>query len=118
MEEVECPYCEYTGAVRSVEAHISGSCEGDHAGEVGRSYREELRMQIEESPEIVDEERASVPDGGTGPTKGQVLVIVTALFLVSVVVMSFTGDVEEDEPEPEEEDETESDAETLTLMEG
>jgi hypothetical protein len=45
--DVECPVedCGYTGPVESVEAHISRSVEGDHEGEVGRIYREDLTAQ-------------------------------------------------------------------------
>jgi hypothetical protein len=51
MVEVSCPLgdCDYTGPVKSVEAHISGSTEDDHEGEVGRRHREGLVEQAEGS---------------------------------------------------------------------
>lgn len=51
MVSVECPFdgCDYTGSVGSVEGHISGSQSGDHQGEVGRHFREELVDRAEGS---------------------------------------------------------------------
>lgn len=44
--DVTCPACEdYTGAMSSVEAHISRLTDDDHAGTVGREYRGELEQQ-------------------------------------------------------------------------
>lgn len=47
MAEVDCPYCDYSAPLKSVEAHISGSSNGDHEGQVGRNHREELVEQAE-----------------------------------------------------------------------
>lgn len=49
--DVTCPACEeYTGPMSSVEAHISRLTDDDHAGTVGREYREELEQQESEMP--------------------------------------------------------------------
>ncbi len=42
-QETTCPICgDYSGAPRSVAAHISGMSDDLHKGEVGRSYEDEL----------------------------------------------------------------------------
>lgn len=39
-----CPLCErFSGSPESVEAHISGSGDEDHEGEIGKDFREQLR---------------------------------------------------------------------------
>lgn len=49
MATAECPVgeCGYTGPVKSVEAHLTGSASGDHAGKLGRNFREDLIGQVE-----------------------------------------------------------------------
>jgi len=70
LVSVECPFdgCDYTGSVDSVEGHISGSQSGDHRGEVGRHFREELVDRAEESinspsTDILDLDES--PDGSS-----------------------------------------------------
>lgn len=68
MVDVTCPVdsgCDYSGPVRSVEAHISGSQQGDHQGEVGRDHREELVDRAEATASggaTEDQEVAESPD--------------------------------------------------------
>jgi len=78
MAECECPIdgCDFTGPLKSVEAHISGSASGGHEGETGRGFREKLREQIEsrlngggdseESDDGSDESEASDADSEGG----------------------------------------------------
>lgn len=35
----DCPFCEYEGATRQVEAHISGRSDENHRGRVGADWR-------------------------------------------------------------------------------
>lgn len=65
MAEVECPVeggCDYAGSVKSVEGHISASTEGDHQGEAGANFREELRKQAEAVAEAGREGASEVAD--------------------------------------------------------
>jgi len=52
MVEIECPVegCDFSGPLKSVEGHISAS-NGNHKGEAGANFREELRDRAEEALE-------------------------------------------------------------------
>lgn len=52
MVEIECPVegCDFSGPLNSVEGHISAS-NGNHKGEAGANFREELRNRAEEAVE-------------------------------------------------------------------
>jgi hypothetical protein len=93
MVEVGCPVdgCDFSGPVRSVEAHISGSTSGEHLGEVGRRYRQELTGLAEratESNEELRESLATPPSEAGSGASGRQLLVATALF---VVVVAFAG---------------------------
>jgi len=66
MAEVECPVggCDYSGPVGSVEAHLSGSTEGEHSGSTGRDFREELVEEAENTAEAGSTEGSETKDGG------------------------------------------------------
>jgi hypothetical protein len=61
--ETECPIadCDYSGNPASVEAHISGSKSGGHAGEVGQNYHDEIHNE-NNSVEITDNELPDIVD--------------------------------------------------------
>lgn len=136
MAEVACPLgdCTYTGPLRSVEAHISGNQDPDHKGEVGRTYRQDLREQLEaEDPararvaageaegseealvepteeSTEDGEESEVPEaaseeGGQGSVPpGWMLLFATVALLVIVLATSVTS-VEVSDGEADQEDE-------------
>lgn len=64
MVDVECPLdgCEYTGSVKSVEAHISGNSRGEHQGKVGRQFRDRLVDGSSQPVELEPEEKADPPE--------------------------------------------------------
>lgn len=130
MAEVNCPVesdCGYTGSVGSVEAHISGSQQGDHKGAVGRHHREELVDQAEDTgpTSLGDTGRGS--SGSTGldrkndpdqngssivadssfPPGRAVLFATVALVLVTVATTGPTGSTGEGSEGSEETAETE-----------
>jgi len=58
-----CPLCgDYTGSRASVEAHISGSRDETHRGEVGRNYREEIEAGVAKIEEGADEIVTEIED--------------------------------------------------------
>lgn len=62
-----CPLCDYTGPRRSVEAHVSGSTDEAHQGEVGRNYRERIRSTVgDDDPEAQEAEKATPPTASEG----------------------------------------------------
>lgn len=66
MATTECPIgdCGFTGPVKSVEAHISGSMAGEHAGRVGREFREQLIDAVERAASGAEDLAEDV--GGAG----------------------------------------------------
>lgn len=90
---VQCPWCDYSGMVGSVEAHISGSADEAHRGKVGHDLREYL-PQTPDSGEENDSE-TSVPDlpepGENDAPPGWALVVATVLFVVVMVAVSSGG---------------------------
>lgn len=76
MATVRCPIdgCEYEGALQEVEAHLSGSTEGEHRGQYGADRRGELVEQIE------DELNESEPAVST-----RTVMLTQAVFVVVVV---------------------------------
>jgi hypothetical protein len=106
--------CDYTGATRSVEAHISGSSDEAHSGQLGRNWRstiegshEEQRPAIEpeEQAEVATEEATEAPgaetsNGDLALPPGLTLVVATVALGILVVVASAdtgSGAVEETE---------------------
>jgi hypothetical protein len=115
--------CDYTGATRSVEAHISGSSDQAHSGQLGRNWRSTIEASHEEQqPEIEPEEQAEVAteeateapgaessNGDLALPPGLALLLATVALGVVVVVASAdtgSGGVEEGE-ESEGEDDSE-----------
>lgn len=62
---VNCPIegCGYAGELSSVEAHISGSTQGEHEGEAGREHREDLAEEAEVAATEEATEEASEREG-------------------------------------------------------
>lgn len=91
MSEATCPIggCGYAGQLRSVEAHISASRTGQHRGEVGRSYREQLR----ETTSDADGDNSPMTSGSKleGP-KLAVLLPVALIVLGSIIIGSVIYD--------------------------
>lgn len=117
MEECECPYCDYTGPVDSVEGHISARTDGGHAGELGRYHREELVGRAagdEQGAESSESVAESVDSAGPGTG----IVVATLLFALVIVAISVMGDGgESDQSLEEESDEDEQDGQ-VALVEG
>jgi hypothetical protein len=110
--------CDYTGPTRSVEAHVSGSSDEAHSGQLGRNWRstieashEEQQPAIEpgERAEVATEEATEAPgeessNGDLALSPGLTLVVATVAFALVVVVASAdagSGEVEEIEEETE-----------------
>lgn len=68
MAQATCPVgdCDYTAPVKSVEAHISGSGSGEHAGRVGREFREQLVGTVEDAANGASEVAEKVAGEGEG----------------------------------------------------
>lgn len=93
MVEVDCPAggCGYSAdSVKSVEAHISGSTAGDHAGHLGREFREDLVEQAEARTNGGGEHTLPLPSLDLTPSMW-VGIIVVAFLLLVVVQSSPTG---------------------------
>lgn len=116
MATAQCPIgdCDYAGPVKSVEAHISGSPAGEHAGRIGREFREQLVGAVEQAAngaEEVVEEVAGEGEGSILPaltTQQWLLVVGVALVLVWAATRrsreagasaASVEDEEEDQPE-------------------
>jgi len=56
-----CPLCDYVGPSRSVEAHVSGSTDEAHRGEVGRNYRERIRATVGDDDSGAEEAEKATP---------------------------------------------------------
>jgi hypothetical protein len=104
MVEIGCPVdgCDFTGNVDSVEGHISGAQSGDHGGEVGRHFREELIERAEVAAEGGESGDASetnyAPEGSpTATSSGTRIAPSTALIVASVVfgLSAFAGSTSE-----------------------
>ena len=78
MATVGCPCkkCEYSGTVSGVEAHVSGSTEGDHKGRSGGEFRDRL---IKDAEAGLSEEPES---------SAATALIASTLVLVLIVVLS------------------------------
>lgn len=110
----KCPMdgCDYTGPTRSVEAHVSGSSDEAHSGQLGRNWRSTIEASHEEQrPAVEPEERAEVAteeateapgaessSGDLALPPGLTLVVATVAFALVLVVASAdagSGEVEE-----------------------
>jgi len=67
---VQCPWCDYEGSRRSVEAHVSGSTDDDHSGRVGNHLAEVLDEDGGESVESSGELPSLTPVAGAGSEPG------------------------------------------------
>lgn len=115
----QCPMdgCDYTGPTRSVEAHLSGSSDEAHQGQLGRNWRSTIEASHaddgdqDEQPAEATQEATEAPttetsEGGIADSPAvQVLGATVALALVVLVSPSIeeTGPIEEDEQGAEEE---------------
>ena len=62
-----CPLCDYVGPWRSVEAHVSGSTDEAHRGEVGRNYRGRIKATVGGDDSGAEEaEKATPPTASEG----------------------------------------------------
>jgi hypothetical protein len=104
MVEIGCPMdgCDFTGGVGSVEGHISGAQSGEHGGEVGRHFREELVERAEVAAEEGESgdvtEANSTPEGSpTATSSGARIAPSTALIVASLVfgLSAFAGSTSE-----------------------
>lgn len=103
---LECPFCDYRGSRRSIEAHISGKTDEAHKGKLGRQWRDSIAASVaevgdegadQEDPSSDTSEEASLPDldqpeGESDLPAGWALVAATVLF--AVVVLFLVSDVE------------------------
>lgn len=89
----KCPFCEYTGASSSVEAHISGKSDETHKGKVGSNYRGLIDATVGEGTDAPAIEVArsseidSDPPGGESGSPGWSLVMMTVLFVAVLLVV-------------------------------
>lgn len=100
----ECPVCgEFEGEPESVEAHISGSSDDLHQGEVGRHYRSELELvdgsdgsagttSPDTSLDALAEAGETTSESGLDVAPGTMLLGGTVLFAVAVAWMVWTSD--------------------------
>jgi hypothetical protein len=119
-----CPIdqCDYTGPSRSVEAHISGSSDENHKGELGRNWRQTIEAShreeetdregptegASESTEAETETERS--EGGLGVPPGVAIVLASVALGVVVVATSAGGGSATVEPGEEEVEETDEPA--------
>lgn len=99
-ETCSCPLCgEFEGTPASVEAHISGSRDADHAGRLGEHLRDQIRSEADTGDSAsVDGLDASASATDLSPR--MMLLAGTLLFAV-VVAWYAVGDSEE-QPEEQE----------------
>lgn len=120
MASTECPFCDYTGTVDSVEGHISARTDGGHAGELGRYHREEL-LQVDdtsnggESSETHSESVDSEATGGV-PAVGIAVVLVALAVVIALRVQGSGGEEQLDESAGEES--STEDADAVPMVEG
>lgn len=119
MANCECPYCDFTGSVDSVEGHISARTDDEHAGELGRYHREQLLGRVEdglnseENSERYSEGLESVATSGV-PVAGIVLLVV-----VLAVVFALKGDGDQGESDqPDEDSSGTEEIGTVPMVEG
>lgn len=78
----ECPFCEYEGSTRSVEAHISGSRDEEHSGRLGSNHRGMIQSSVDED-DFID------GDGQNGTNEQfEDIAPTTALLVASAVVVA------------------------------
>lgn len=90
-----CPFCEYEGAGREVEAHISGKSDQAHQGKVGSRYR----GLIESSHGNDDEDE----NGGGIPIPVSSTTLIVATVAVVVVAVGISASSQPAEPVEEQE---------------
>jgi len=132
VERLECPFCDYGGSRRSIEAHISGKTDEAHKGKLGRQWRDSIVASVAEveDEEEDQEETSSDTDGEASfpdldqPEResdlpaGWALLAATVLFLVVVLVLADSGGVEETTSTEEiEGDQDGEDEEQVALLE-
>lgn len=97
-----CPFCDYEGAPRSVEAHISGKTDDAHRGKVGSQWRANIRDPLrypipDDTPDGVEVEASdSGSEGIEGADTEQVSVggfggLVEATSLLALAVLLATS---------------------------
>jgi hypothetical protein len=87
MVETNCPLggCDYSGTVKELEAHISGSRDENHSGHSGAEFREEL---VEAAEDRASEARGDSQDESAG------LALLAGTAALAAAVFLLTGEEE------------------------
>lgn len=96
----KCPMdgCDYEGPARSVEAHVSGTSDDLHRGELGRNWRsvieashESDEQAAEASAEATETPSEGSNQEGVGVPPGAAVLVATVLLGLMVVATSVEG---------------------------
>lgn len=98
MMAVTCPWCDYSGMVPAVEAHISGKVDEAHRGKVGHDLHDHLPQTEASGGEsnVGDGSPtfAELPESGGESSDSSAWPLLVATVVFAVVVLLMVADVD------------------------